>query len=110
MTGSVLAAMLVVSGCGAKEPPMQVVYRFDDHRYLELKGWNCEGELWYTDTQRGIHSQLYFQFSDIHQKICAPFERYLVIPNWDPGLSEYLKITENLDHGDIFSRRKRTEW
>ncbi|WP_458306134.1 T6SS immunity protein Tli3 family protein, partial [Klebsiella michiganensis] len=49
--------MLVVSGCGAKEPPMQVVYRFDDHRYLELKGWNCEGELWYTDTQRGIHSQ-----------------------------------------------------
>jgi hypothetical protein len=27
MTGSVLAAMLVVSGCGAKEPPMQVVYR-----------------------------------------------------------------------------------
>ncbi|WP_456306791.1 T6SS immunity protein Tli3 family protein, partial [Leclercia adecarboxylata] len=22
--------------CTAKEPPMQVVYRFDDHRYLEL--------------------------------------------------------------------------
>ncbi|MGU0056868.1 T6SS immunity protein Tli3 family protein [Enterobacter hormaechei] len=33
-----------------KEPPTQVVYRFDDHRFLELKGWGCEGELWYTDT------------------------------------------------------------
>ncbi|TYF69243.1 hypothetical protein DJ537_24530, partial [Enterobacter hormaechei] len=86
MTGSVLAAMLVVSGCGAKEPPMQVVYRFDDHRYLELKGWNCEGELWYTDTQRGIHSQLYFQFFRIFtKKFVHPSERYLVIPNWDPG-------------------------
>ena len=86
MTGSVLAAMLVVSGCGAKEPPMQVVYRFDDHRYLELKGWNCEGELWYTDTQRGIHSQLYFQFFRIFtKKFVHPSERYLAIPNWDPG-------------------------
>ncbi|ENP2075704.1 sialidase family protein [Klebsiella michiganensis] len=86
MAGSVLAAMLVVSGCGAKEPPTQVVYRFDDHRYLELKGWNCEGELWYTDTQRGIHSQPYFQFFRIFtKKFVHPSERYLVIPNWDPG-------------------------
>ncbi|HHX8208307.1 TPA: T6SS immunity protein Tli3 family protein, partial [Enterobacter hormaechei] len=49
---TVLAATSVVlaTGCQAKEPPTQVVYRFDDHRYLELKGWGCEGQLWYTDT------------------------------------------------------------
>ena len=85
-TGITLAVMLVISGCQAKEPPTQVVYRFDDHRYLELKGWNCEGELWYTDTQRGVHSQLYFQFFRIFtKKFVHPSERYLAIPNWDPG-------------------------
>ncbi|HHT2172769.1 T6SS immunity protein Tli3 family protein, partial [Enterobacter hormaechei] len=42
---TVLAAtsVVLVTGCLAKEPPTQVVYRFDDHRYLELKGWDCEG-------------------------------------------------------------------
>ncbi|WP_458363591.1 T6SS immunity protein Tli3 family protein, partial [Klebsiella aerogenes] len=25
-------------GCQAQQPPTQVIYRFDDHRYLELKG------------------------------------------------------------------------
>ncbi|HCR0832293.1 TPA: hypothetical protein OMT34_003690, partial [Klebsiella aerogenes] len=49
-----LAAMLMAVGCQAQQPPTQVIYRFDDHRYLELKGWGCEGELWYTDTLRGI--------------------------------------------------------
>jgi len=45
--GIALASLLVAAGCKASEPPTQVVYRFDDHRYLELKGWDCEGELWY---------------------------------------------------------------
>jgi hypothetical protein len=62
------AAVLMTSGCQAKEPPTQVVYRFDDHRYLELKGWDCEGELWYTDTQRGIHSEPVSQFYSIFTK------------------------------------------
>jgi hypothetical protein len=44
------------------------VYRFDDHRYLELKGWDCEGELWYTDTQRGIHTEPVSQFYRIFTK------------------------------------------
>ena len=33
-----LAAMLMAVGCQAQQPPTQVIYRFDDHRYLELKG------------------------------------------------------------------------
>ncbi|WP_144811904.1 hypothetical protein [Enterobacter sp. DE0047] len=79
-----LMAMLVVTGCQAKEPPTQVVYRFDDHRYLELKGWDCEGELWYTDTQRGIHTEPVSQFYRIFtKKFEHPSERYIALPNWE---------------------------
>ncbi|VDZ68668.1 Uncharacterised protein (plasmid) [Klebsiella aerogenes] len=37
-----LAAMFMVVGCQAQQPPTQVIYRFDDHRYLELKGWTVK--------------------------------------------------------------------
>ncbi len=74
----------MAAGCQASEPPTQVVYRFDDHRYLELKGWDCEGELWYTDTKRGIHSQPFFQFYRIFtKKFEHPSQRYIAIPNWE---------------------------
>ncbi len=46
-----LLLILAVNSVQAKKEPTQVVYRFDDHRYLELKGWNCEGELWYINHQ-----------------------------------------------------------
>ncbi|WP_327062157.1 hypothetical protein [Leclercia adecarboxylata] len=79
-----VAAVALAADCMAKEPPTQVVYRFDDHRYLELKGWDCQGELWYTDTKRGIHSQPYFQFYRIFtRKFIHPSERYISIPNWE---------------------------
>ncbi|EDP8629860.1 hypothetical protein FPE28_003806, partial [Salmonella bongori] len=42
----------------SRKPPVQVVYRFDDHRYLELEGFYCEGALWYNDTQRGIRAEV----------------------------------------------------
>lgn len=77
---SVLTALLLVAGCKASEPPTQVVYRFDDHRYLELKGWDCEGELWYTDTQKGIHTEPVSQFYRIFtHKFIHPSERYISI-------------------------------
>jgi hypothetical protein len=77
------ATVLLAAGCQAKEPPTQVVYRFDDHRYLELKGWDCEGALWYTDTQRGIHSQIASQFYRIFtREYVHPSERYIAIPWW----------------------------
>ena len=80
---SLLTALLLVADCQASEPPTQVVYRFDDHRYLELKGWDCEGELWFTDTQKGIHSQIASQFYRIFtKKFVHPSERYIAIPWW----------------------------
>ena len=74
----------MAAGCNASEPPTQVVYRFDDHRYLELKGWDCEGELWYTDTKRGIHTEPVSQFYRIYtKKFVHPSERYIAIASWD---------------------------
>ncbi|ELY3594854.1 T6SS immunity protein Tli3 family protein [Cronobacter turicensis] len=85
LTGVLFITLIFfAAGCQAKEPPTQVVYRFDDHRYLELKGWDCEGELWFTDSQRGIHTKLYSQFYRIFtRKFIHPSERYLAITSWD---------------------------
>jgi hypothetical protein len=78
-----ISAVLLGAGCQAKEPPTQIVYRFDDHRYLELKGWNCEGELWYTDTQKKIRSQIFSQFYRIFtREFIHPSERYIAITGW----------------------------
>ena len=85
-SGIAATAVLMASGCQAKEPPTQVVYRFDDHRYLELKGWDCEGELWYTDTLKRIHSQPYSQFYRIFtKKFIHPSERYIALTSWGGG-------------------------
>ena len=82
--GLAVSAIFLVAACQAQETPTQVVYRFDDHRYLELKGWDCEGELWYTDTERGIHSQPFFQFYRIFtKKFEHPSQRYIAVPNWE---------------------------
>ncbi|MFP2513530.1 T6SS immunity protein Tli3 family protein [Buttiauxella agrestis] len=88
MKGSkILLLGLLVAGCHARQQvPTQVVYRFDDHRYLELTGWNCEGELWYIDTQRGIRSEPVSQFYRIFtHKFVHPSERYIAITGWDAG-------------------------
>ncbi|KFX26442.1 hypothetical protein KR96_23725 [Ralstonia solanacearum] len=47
---------------GIARPPKQVVYRFDDHRYIENDpgpGYNllCQGELFYVDEALGIRTQ-----------------------------------------------------
>ncbi|ELY5828478.1 hypothetical protein ACM916_001449 [Cronobacter turicensis] len=77
------------AGCQAKEPPTQVVYRFDDHRYLELKGWDCVGELWYTDTKRGIHTEPVSQFYQNFTKIYIhPSDKYIAIPT--RNVSEFI--------------------
>ncbi|MDO6406856.1 hypothetical protein Q3404_09720 [Pantoea phytobeneficialis] len=82
-------AMFMISGCQhnflkPRQKPVQVVYRFDDHRWLELKGYNCEGELWFVDQKRGIRSQLWFQFYKIFTKqYINASERYIAVPSWD---------------------------
>ncbi|WP_232428782.1 hypothetical protein [Burkholderia ubonensis] len=86
MLTSVTAAMLSLAGCGLSpadraaasvgfgdtisektlnniaRPPKQVVYRFDEHRYIENDpgpGYNlpCQAELFYVDEKLGIRTQ-----------------------------------------------------
>ncbi|WP_441293465.1 T6SS immunity protein Tli3 family protein, partial [Salmonella bongori] len=72
----------------SRKPPVQVVYRFDDHRYLELEGFYCQGGLVYVDTQRDIRSRIY-DVSDGYRiftkKFIHPSERYIAIMSYEAG-------------------------
>ena len=97
MKGKCLLTMLILlqlAGCdGAFDTvqpppptPVQVVYRFDDHRYLELKGWDCEGALTYVDTRRNIRSEVSSQFYRIFTaRYVHPSERYIAVLGWRAG-------------------------
>ncbi len=78
-----LLACGLLAACHPRQPPVQVVYRFDEHRWLELKGWHCEGELWFIDQHRGIRSEVKPQFYRIFTKpYINASERYIAIPSW----------------------------
>lgn len=90
----VIKAVLLVLGSGIlsacddpyKAPSTQVVYRFDDHRYLELKGYNCQGALSYVDTKRKIRAQIYERGYRIFTKTYIhPSERYIAVMSWGVG-------------------------
>ncbi|WP_420841607.1 T6SS immunity protein Tli3 family protein [Enterobacter oligotrophicus] len=98
LSGLILMVAVNSQARQLQEPPTQIVYRFDDHRYLELKGWDCEGELWFTDTKRGIHSQVWSQFYRIFTKrFVHPSERYIAISAWGGG------FTVSKDYGRTWS-------
>ena len=81
-----LLSTVFIAGCHAKknEIPTQVIYRFDDHRYLELKGYNCQGAVYYVDTKRGIRSEPYIQFYRAFAgKFIHPSERYIALTSWE---------------------------
>jgi hypothetical protein len=48
-----------------RKPSTQIVYRFDEHRYLELVGYGCEGAINYVDKKRGIHTAMIEQFARV---------------------------------------------
>lgn len=71
----------VIAATVPQEPPSQVIYRFDEHRWLELTGWGCEGALWYVDSKQGIRSEPTSQFFRISFfEYIHPSERYIAIP------------------------------
>ncbi|AFE58652.1 hypothetical protein EJP81_11870 [Rahnella aquatilis] len=87
MLGIILGAGLL-SSCDteATAPPTQIVYRFDDARYLELTGYHCQGGLSYVDKKRGIRSEIY-DISDGYRiftkKLIHPSERYIAITSYE---------------------------
>ncbi|EHG7891717.1 hypothetical protein J5Z53_004290 [Citrobacter braakii] len=78
-------SLCAVSAC--TKSPSQIIYRFDDNRYLELIGYDCEGYVVYHDIKRNIHKSIYsnpiymvFMGEYIH-----PSEQYILVPEWEPG-------------------------
>ena len=84
----ILSGLLVMTACdtAATAPPTQIVYRFDDARYLELTGYHCQGGLSYVDKKRGIRSEIY-DISDGYRiftkKLIHPSERYIAITSYE---------------------------
>jgi hypothetical protein len=101
-----LTMLVSLSSCvqstgNTSAPPTQVVYRFDDHRYLELTGFSCQGVLRYIDTKRNINSDIndgYAGYRVYTKTFIHPSERYIVIPVY--GESGSLTISK--DYGQTW--------
>ncbi|NUF50643.1 T6SS immunity protein Tli3 family protein [Gilliamella sp. ESL0250] len=87
----------------------QVIYRYDENRYLELQGENCEGLIWYHDKANNIHT-----------RINTPFFTYDKLPKfnyYNPG-KDYIAIPANdmsfvmfsLDKGKTFIQAEVTSY
>ena len=79
-------SLCVISGC-TKKTPSQVIYRFDDNRYLELIGYDCEGYVVYHDIKRKIHKSIYGNpiYRVFSGEFIHPSEQYILVPEWEPG-------------------------
>ena len=78
-------SLCAISAC--TKIPSQVIYRFDDNRYLELIGYDCEGYVVYHDTKRNITKSIYGNpiyrvFTGVY---IHPSEQYILVPEWEPG-------------------------
>lgn len=58
-------ALPLLCACSVSADPgaTQIVYRFDDHRYLTLTGHRCEGAINYVDEERDINTPVMEQFA-----------------------------------------------
>ncbi|TKU60332.1 hypothetical protein FDW98_14330, partial [Citrobacter sp. wls711] len=83
-----VVSLCAIAAC-TKKIPSQVIYRYDDNRYLELKGFDCEGALWYHDTRRNIHKELVNGIYSTYQIFSGVYihssDKYILIPRWEPG-------------------------
>ncbi|MFQ1042542.1 hypothetical protein [Gilliamella sp. CG16] len=79
----------------------QVVYRYDEHRYLELQGENCEGLMWYHDDANNIHTRINIPFFTKTQlptfHYYNPGKKYIAIPANDMSF-----VLFSLDQGRTF--------
>ena len=85
----IIGAFLLCAVSACTKSPSQIIYRYDDNRYLELKGFNCDGALWYHDNKRSIHKEIYdgifASFRIFTGEYIHPSDKYIFIPEWEPG-------------------------
>ena len=79
-------SLCAIAAC-TKKIPSQVIYRFDDNRYLELSGYDCEGYVVYHDIKRKIHKSIYGNpiYRVFSGEFIHPSEQYVLVPEWEPG-------------------------
>ncbi|CAB5601602.1 MULTISPECIES: T6SS immunity protein Tli3 family protein [Citrobacter] len=79
-------SLCAITAC-TKKTPSQVIYRFDDNRYLELIGYDCEGYVVYHDIKRNIHKSIYGNpiYRVFSGEFIHPSEQYVLVPEWEPG-------------------------
>lgn len=81
-------------------PATQTVYRFDEHRYLTLTGYGCEGAMNYVDKKRGIDTPMIEQFARVFLPKIIHADNdgdYIFIPYYEPSAFRVSK-----DHGRTF--------
>ena len=78
-------SLCAVSAC--TKSPSQIIYRFDDNRYLELIGYDCEGYVVYHNIKRNIHKSIYSNpiYMVFTGEYIHPSEQYILVPEWEPG-------------------------
>ena len=79
--------------------PTQVVFRFDEHRFIQLTGYGCQGRMYYVDDQKQIYYELARHSAEV---LTEPFahmpEDYIFIPSTD-----YSNIDFSQDGGRSFT-------
>ena len=104
-TAFLVIPLLCACAASADTPPTQIVYRFDDHRYLTLTGHRCEGAISYVDTKLGIRTQYIEQYGRVFLPPISHADDdgdYIFIPYSDAS-----GIAVSKDHGKSF---KSARW
>ncbi len=83
----IIGAFLLCAVSACTKSPSQIIYRFDDNRYLELIGYDCEGYVVYHDIKRNIHKSIYSNpiYMVFTGEYIHPSEQYIMVPEWEPG-------------------------
>ena len=83
----IIGAFLLCAVSACTKSPSQIIYRFDDNRYLELIGYDCEGYVVYHDIKRNIHKSIYSNpiYMVFTGEYIHPSEQYILVPEWEPG-------------------------
>ena len=83
----IIGAISLCAVTACTKSPSQIIYRFDDNRYLELIGYDCEGYVVYHDIKRNIHKSIYSNpiYMVFTGEYIHPSEQYVLVPEWEPG-------------------------
>ncbi|HHK9582983.1 MULTISPECIES: T6SS immunity protein Tli3 family protein [Citrobacter] len=83
----IIGAISLCAVTACTKSPTQIIYRFDDNRYLELIGYDCEGYVVYHDIKRNIHKSIYSNpiYMVFTGEYIHPSEQYILVPEWEPG-------------------------